>query len=83
MQSCCSGWQGKKVSCLFTILKNVNNLRMNLFEVICELSVNVISLLNICVKRKIRKLEFSRSIMILSEKIVDFSFNSRAIPEIM
>ena len=55
---------------------------MNLFEVICELSVNVISLLNICVKREIRKLEFSLSIVILSEKLVNFSFNSRAIAEI-
>ena len=52
-------------------------------QILCELSANMISHLNICVKREIRKLEFSLSIVILSEKIVNFSVHSRAIPEIM
>ena len=52
-------------------------------QIFHELSVNLISLLNICVKREIRKLEFSLSIVILSEKLVNFSIKSRAIPEIM
>ena len=51
-------------------------------QILRELSVNVISLFNICVKREIRKLQFSLSIVILSEKLVNFSFDSRAIAEI-
>ena len=51
-------------------------------QILRELSANLISLLNICAKCEIRKLEFSLSIVILSEKLVNFSFDSRAIAEI-
>ena len=41
-------------------------------QILRELSVNVISLLTICVKREIREWQFSPSIVILSEKTCQF-----------
>ena len=47
-----------------------------------EMSLNVISHLTICVKREIRNDNFSSFIVILSEKLVNFSVISGEIAEI-
>ena len=66
---------------LWKVPKN-DHVVMDLDQNIRELSVNVISLLTICVTREIRKCQFSPFCVILSGKLANYSVISCEIAEI-
>ena len=49
----------------------------------CDLSVNAISSLTLCVKREIYEWQFSPFILDLGEKLVNYKVNSRKITEFL